>query len=654
MLKTTLKYFLIICAVFSSSLIYSQNTALVEGYQKILKRGVSDSLFIKLNIDIADEFIFNNPDTSAFFTKNALDRAYAIKDSASIAKAENFLGIIHYSKGNLLTSLEHYQKSQRVYKEIGDNSGAVKAANNIAIVYTALGEHQQAIKIYEEAFQTNIDLNLIDEAASNIFNIAASYLELKNYEKVRASVKELEKFSKLSSTSIDPCFIKSELYIVDNKLDSAIICLERSANISIKEGDEFFLASVTMRMADVRIKQRDFIAAKIELESAERIIIKNDFSELMLNLLELKGELYSELGQYQKAYEFMQEYTQVKDSLNTLNNFNRISELNMKYETEKREADKAKLEQIVSQKNSLFKIIFIVLAAVIIILGVYVYNYTRKKKLSSLLKLQNNEIKIQRHKIISSINYAKRIQNSILPSKDLLKDKVPNSFVYFKPKDIVSGDFYWYRFIDGKLYIAAIDCTGHGVPGAFMSLIANSKLNRTVDEYKLRDPGEILKKLHFEIISILNQEKEPQNAQDGLDIGLCAIDLGSGEIQFAGANHGLFLIKDDELVEIKSKPISIGGLMFERQFDKTDNLFTTEVLHIEPGDSLFMCSDGIVDQLGGSHYKKFNKSNFKNFLSQLNALPGFDLANEYCEEVLGQWRGQYDQTDDMLLIGLKF
>ncbi len=626
--------------------------AQVEGFKRILQRDVSDSLYIQLNIDIADEFIFNTPDTSEFYTRTALERAIAVKDSVMIAKSENYLGIIHYSQGNLLTALEHYQTSQRICKSIGDKSGIGKASNNIAIVYTNLGEHDKAIKIYEEAFQTNLDLNLIDEAASNIFNIAAAHLNLEQFDKARAKLKQLEEFNKLSPTSIDPCYLMSDVYIHENKLDSALLCLNKAYDLSIENGDEFFLTSVILSRAEVYIELKDYEKANSTLDEAELIIEKNGFNDQMLQMLDIKSRLAASLGQFEMAYNLNVKLQALKDSLNKLNNFNRISELNAKYESEKREAEIAKQAQVIDQKNSLFKISAVIAAALLSLLGVIAFNLNRKKKMNKLLKEQNNEIKRQRHKVISSINYARRIQRSILPVENHIKQYLPDSFIFFKPRDIVSGDLYWHKWIDDRLYIAAIDCTGHGVPGAFMSLIANSSINKTINELKQREPHDILMCLHNEIIQILNQERDPQNAQDGLDISLCAIDFQKRLIKYAGANLSIYITSNGELSEIKAAPVSLGGIVFEKQMSLGQNPFKTEEIHYNAGDYLFMFTDGMLDQMGPES-KKFNKTRFRELLQSIADEPVLLKGQELCQIALDEWKGQGNQTDDILIIGAR-
>jgi serine phosphatase RsbU (regulator of sigma subunit) len=649
---TTLKYLLTTLLCLSLGLMKAQNKTKIEGYKRILQRDVSDSLYMKLNIDIADEFILNTPDTSELYTRRALERAIIVKDSGMIAKSENYLGIINFSKGNLLTALEHYQMSQQIYKAIGDKSGAVKPSNNIANVYNSLGEFEKAIKIYEEAFQTNLDLNLIDEAAANLFNIAAANLNLQRYDQARIKLKQLEELNKLSPSSIDPCFLMSDVYKHENKLDSALHCLHKAYDLCIESGDEYFLASVMLSKAEVYIELKDYEKANSTLEEGEKLLETNGFSDMLIQLLDIKSRLAASLGQFELAYSLNVKLQSLKDSLDQVNNFSRISELNAKYESEKREAEIAKQAQVIDQKNSLFKISAVIAAALLSLLGVIAFNLNRKKKMNKLLKEQNNEIKRQRHKVISSINYARRIQRSILPVENHIKQFLPDSFIFFKPRDIVSGDLYWHKWVDDRLYIAAIDCTGHGVPGAFMSLIANSSINKTINELKQREPHDILMCLHNEIIQILNQERDPQNAQDGMDISLCAIDFQKQLIKFAGANLSIYITSNGVLSEIKAAPVSLGGIVFEKQMTTGQNPFKTEEIHYNHGDYLFMFTDGMLDQMGPDS-KKFNKSRFRELLQSIADEPVLLKGQELCQIALDEWRGESNQTDDILIIGAR-
>jgi serine phosphatase RsbU (regulator of sigma subunit) len=276
----------------------------------------------------------------------------------------------------------------------------------------------------------------------------------------------------------------------------------------------------------------------------------------------------------------------------------------------------------------------------------------KNRRLNSLLKLQNNQINIQRQKIISSINYAKRIQQSTLPKEHEFKKLFKDSFIYFKPKDIISGDFYAYQQIGRKIYVAAVDCTGHGVPGAFMSLIANAKLNKVVNEMGERDPGRILDCMHREIQHALHQEKGQEHTMDGVEMSLCAIDCDQNSIEFAGAGSSIFIVRNGKILEIKGDYTGLGGVDYIWAKKGKALEFTTRNIQYQPGDQLYMFSDGIHDQIGGEEKKKLNKTKFKEHIIHLSGA-AFDQAVAKCEQFVAEWRNSHQQTDDMMLIGIK-
>ncbi len=262
---------------------------------------------------------------------------------------------------------------------------------------------------------------------------------------------------------------------------------------------------------------------------------------------------------------------------------------------------------------------------------------------------QSRLLAMQNAQIMDSINYAKRIQDAILPSEALIKSYFPDSFIYFRPRDIVSGDFYWFSVQDDKLFVATVDCTGHGVPGAFMSLIGNSLLNHIVNEKKIYKPSDILKELNTGVHLALSQSKsENDEREDGMDLSICRFDKHSGEVQIACANHTALFLRKEEIQEIEGDAISIGD-----SFSKNESIeFTNHILPFEENSIMYLFSDGYPDQIGGPKNKKFLVDNFKRFLMEhKNEAMGmqFDRLNDAFKE----WKGINKQTDDVLVLGIR-
>lgn len=256
---------------------------------------------------------------------------------------------------------------------------------------------------------------------------------------------------------------------------------------------------------------------------------------------------------------------------------------------------------------------------------------------------KNDILSSQNHEIINSINYAKRLQDAILPSEKSMKQLFKDSFVIYKPKDIVSGDFYWVEEMDDNLFFAVADCTGHGVPGAMVSVLGNNSLNRCINEFKLREPAEILDKLTELIENTLN--KNATSVSDGMDITLCVWDKKS-KLQFAGANNPLYLIRNGELIETKGDKQPIGKF-FKRE------PFTTHEFELKAGDSIYLFSDGYADQFGGPKGKKLKYASFKNYLLELNDKDSNSIKSGLSER-FEAWKGELEQIDDVCIMHVKF
>lgn len=260
------------------------------------------------------------------------------------------------------------------------------------------------------------------------------------------------------------------------------------------------------------------------------------------------------------------------------------------------------------------------------------------------------EIQDKNRKIEDSINYAERIQSSILPDTDLIRIYLPKSFIFYIPRDVVSGDFPWFFKRGDDIYIAAVDCTGHGVPGALLSFIGYFSLNGIVDHERKMTASEILDQLHFGVRKTLKQDMEDAEARDGMDIAFCKINHNDKEVQFSGAHRPLYLIRNGELIEYKGDRKAIGGIPHRK---KEEQNFTNHVINYVRGDRIFFFSDGLTDQLGGEEGKKYSPKRVRELILENKDLT-MEKLNAYFVEDFEKWKGNYKQIDDVLLIGIEF
>jgi len=265
----------------------------------------------------------------------------------------------------------------------------------------------------------------------------------------------------------------------------------------------------------------------------------------------------------------------------------------------------------------------------------------REKQLAAI------KIAEQKKELDDSINYAQKIQQAMLPSEQTLKKLLPNSFLSFKPRDIVSGDFYWIIKKNNKIFVAAVDCTGHGVPGAFMSIIGFDLLQKFANELGIEQPAQILNHLNNGIVNAFGKNIDKTSVRDGMDIALCAIDMKNNLLEYAGAIIPLYLLRDNKIIEIKGNRFSIG--MIESQ---ENNQYDNHIVNLKENDVIYLFSDGYVDQFGGSAGKKLMYKQFRDLLLNIHNLP-MKKQKAFLEENIVKWKGDYEQVDDILVIGIR-
>jgi serine phosphatase RsbU (regulator of sigma subunit) len=384
------------------------------------------------------------------------------------------------------------------------------------------------------------------------------------------------------------------------------------------------------------------------------------------------------MGNKDKAIEYLQLYTNWKDTLYNQENANAIAEMQTKYETEKKDNEyslllaEKKLDKAEIRRKSTMQIMLLLgLLIALVVVAYVVYSLNQKKKTNKILNAQNEEI-TEQHFIIEeknkditdSLNYAQRIQDAILPEESLL-NKSHEAFIYYRPKDIVSGDFYWMKEIGDKIYFSVVDCTGHGVSGAFMSIIGINSLNKIVDDLKIESTGKILDELNKSVNTALGvnhaDENSIVNIRDGMDICICSIDKSTNNLEYSGANNSLYLIRNKEnlikerdcildndqsiFYEIKPDKMAIGG-------GSNKVKYKTHSIQLKKDDTLYLFSDGYADQFGGTKGKKFMYKPFKRMFLSIQD-QSMDSQLSHIDKTMREWKMGIEQLDDICVMGVR-
>jgi serine phosphatase RsbU (regulator of sigma subunit) len=362
---------------------------------------------------------------------------------------------------------------------------------------------------------------------------------------------------------------------------------------------------------------------------------------------ELKNEPVKALQYYKRGKE-------LEDSLQNADKLKSLADIESKYESEKKdkeisllgELQKAKDEEISKQRT--INIIIACGLLLVLVLSFFIFRqYSQKKKANNLLETQNQLIVEKNRNITDSINYAKVIQNALLPQEQDFISLFSSAFIVFKPKDIVSGDFYWFTEKHGKKIVAAVVCTGHGVTGAFMSMIGITFLNEIINEKGITTPAEVLGEMRNRVKASLKQRGLEGESKDGMDMALLCFDADQKTVEYAGANNSLWRVKANaEFEEINPDKRPIG-------YYKGQGLpFTNHRIELNKGDALYIFTDGFADQFGGPKGKKFKYKQLKELLVKIHNDP-MQQQKTILNNTFEEWRGNMEQTDDICLIGLK-
>jgi serine phosphatase RsbU (regulator of sigma subunit)/Tfp pilus assembly protein PilF len=628
-----------------------------------------------------------------------------IKNDTLLASLYKKFGRIYEEKNNYEKAGQYYLKDLKISRKLKNKREVASALNSLGLIYYYQGNYDLALKNFKEALPLVEQLKFDYGIASILSNMGIIYFyqnKLDTAEQTYLKVLELDK--KLNDRyEISQVYNNLGLIYQKKKQgNKAAYYFKKSLDIKKEIGDKTGQASVYTNLATLFIEKGDYERALRYLKKAEKIALQIGSKEYLKNIYNNYATVYEKLGDFKNAYKYEEKYVEIKDSLITEEMQKQLLTLQTKYETEQKEQEiklqKTKLAKVEAEnkqkalkleKERLLRIVLSVGFLILVIGILFIYrSYRQKRKLSEELVRRNqiietknnklnqlvNEIERQKqhieliHKELSeSIDYAKRLQTSILPDEIILKKNINDYFILFKPRDKVSGDFYWWTQVEDFTIITVADCTGHGVPGAFMSMLGMSFLREIVEKEYITHSGIILKRLRKEIIKALKQKGIPGEQKDGMDMSLISINHTKNEILFSGANNPLYIVTDEELQllseyknPIKKFNKEVNNLkLFEIKPDKMpiaiyermDN-FSTAKIKYKKGDKLYLFSDGYADQFGGSDGKKFKYKAFKELILNTATL-SMNEQKIKLEKKFLEWKNGYAQIDDVTVMGIE-
>lgn len=600
-----------------------------------------------------------------------------IEDPVLIAQCLNSIGNIYNVQDNFSMALESFFKALKAVEKTNDKKVLPRTYNGIGIAYARQGNHLKALEYYTKGLKEGEKLKDRNAIETGLTNIATVYVDQGKYE---YALKEFYKFLEMAKEDNNDAFVANGYINIGNVYDltaqyvkandmffKALELYETDGSKSDIALTQLNIGFVYVSLAKTNPENKNYNAtqAKIYIIKALEHYEKSG----QIDKLSYCYEALSLLNEYKKDYKEslgnFKTYIKYKDSILNQANTAKSVRAEMNYEFEKKETinnlQQEKKEVVARQENVKQKTIrnfFIIGFIFMMILAGFIFrSYRQKKQVNELITSQKKQVEEQKFlveknqkEIIDSINYAKRIQSSILSNNIILTNAFPQSFIFYKPKDIVSGDFYWFYSLPGttQTIIVAADCTGHGVPGAFLSMVGSTLLNDIVCHKNISDPAEIIKALNTGLTTTLVSKQQDQTNTDGMDISVCKIDSVSRILQFAGANQTLYLCTENGLEKLNSQIYSINGV-----FDLLNiGNFSSAEKQLQPNTSIFMSTDGYADQMGEVSGKKFLTSRFETLLTEIHTLNSTDQALSI-ENTFNTWKGKYKQIDDILVIGIK-
>ncbi|MBA3663341.1 MAG: tetratricopeptide repeat protein [Bacteroidetes bacterium] len=587
-----------------------------------------------------------------------------INDVYKIILCNNSIADIYRIKGDYIRSIATFQKTRELAKKNGIKVQLAFSLQNIGNIYEAQKDFAKALQYYKEAIKIAIESK--DQLrVSNIYNkMGVAYEQMNNYdmaigcyERSKGIAEAIGSYDNMAEALTN---IGSIHYQKKNTV-KALQYYNEAYDIAKETENQGKMCDVLYAMAECYFVNKDLVKAKEYSQKSLKIAQENNLLPVIKMASQQLGNIYQLEGNYKKALEMISLHIIMKDSLGNEDKIKEFAEVEYKAKEEGLRAEQYAKEQMVKaerareaeelKRQKTIRYAFTLGFCMVLILAIVIYRGLRvNKKQNRIITAQKKEVEHQKElvdeknkEITDSITYAKRLQEAILPPQDFVNKYLPHNFILYKPKDIVAGDFYWAEKINDLFFIAAADSTGHGVPGAMVSVVCSNALNRSVKEFKITETGLILDKTRELVLETF--EKSTNEVKDGMDISLLCVDLQKRKVYWSGANNPLWFISDNQLNEIKADKQPIGKSDYPKPF-------STHEIEYKENTTFYLFTDGIADQFGGPKGKKFKYKQFSDLLLQYNNLPQAELT-AIIDKNFEDWKGALEQVDDVCVIGIR-
>jgi len=640
-----------------------------DSLKQILKTTSKPETRIPLLIEVAKSIYNSIPDSSMIYCEEAEKLSKKYNLDVQLAFSLHCESRYLLLKGDLKATVDKLTQAIKIFEKNNEKKGLAKAYSLKSVALGRLNKHNEALEYLLKAKAIFIELNDKDGISNTLTNLSNTYGDLDQLQKGLEALNEYKKLN-LPRSGRDFYFEISSgnIYFKLNQFIEAIIHYKNATQIAQEykmldsEITGLTLTAECYKKLNNLIAAKSFFTKAIELAEQNKLIVEESDA--------LKGiiSVYENEADFKNAFYSLKHSKAIDDTIFTLEKIKSISDIESKLTITEKEKiiaeqnlniEKDKVESA-SLKNKL-AFLFAGLAMVIIAFILLFYNNRKTKKLFTLIEKQKEEVELQKEIIeiknkdlMDSIVYARHIQGSMLPSDKIMQDLFKESFVLYKPKDVIAGDFYWTEIINNKAVLVVGDCTGHGVPGALVSVVACNAFNRAVKEFKLSDPG-----LIFDKVNELMQEtfsKSDYEVNDGMDGAICLFDYEKMKLHIAAAHNPVWITTPTNKTDFWDETWVLSQINADKQpigrFNEKTVPFRSKTISIQKGEMIYLFTDGYADQFGGPRGKKFKNKQFQELIISISKLP-LDKQKEQLNLTIENWKGNLDQVDDILVVGIR-
>jgi serine phosphatase RsbU (regulator of sigma subunit) len=649
-----------VCIVFVMFLfsfgLRAENDHQTDSLINLLSKQLPDTLRVKVLNEIARNIV-DYPDSSLKYAISAEELSKKTGYEFGIARSISNIGEVYNAKGNYNLALKNFYESYHIYEQLGNKTAMNKLMNSIGNTHMGNKDYNKALEAFRKCYELGLELKDTAAVALSSFGIGNTYGTMGKMDSAMKYLNyALPAFSKQKNNYGEAMTyaLIGQLKNVEKKYAASLNSLGK-AMVLFKQINQLYGIGVTYQ--SIGKTYYDSGDKKKALENyllAYEAHLKRNAYDNLKESCENIAEVYKDLGDYKKAFAFHEKFMNYKDSVFNDQSRKQLLEVETEYQTKNKE-EQIRLKNLELEKSrdkvknrTAFLYVFIGVSVLFLVMGFFVFmQYKQKQKANVEIMHQKNIIEEKNKNITDSIRYAQYIQESILPDDDMIYQLLHESFVLFRPKDIVSGDFYWVVAVNNYIYIAVVDCTGHGVPGAFMSMVGHNGLSNSIKNITTPSSSQILSFLQEEVKELFKNNYHSSNVRDGMDISLVRFDRKNMQLQFSGANNPVCIVRDKKIIEYKGDKVAISA-----HYESKNVVFTEHKIDLQKSDTVYLFSDGYADQFGGPKGKKFKYKQLQELLAVNSHLPMIAQKNVF-EKTIDNWKGDLEQIDDILIIGFR-